>query len=306
MSEPPQSTILPAKFEDADLDHLVVLIADMLQRLITHNDQIPLSPESLTRFHSRSPPGITVLEYLRRIVKYTNVERTCLLITLHYIDQICARLTRFTISSLTVHRFIISSIAVSSKALCDVFCTNSHYAKIGGIRVVELNLLEKEFLAAIDWRLTCTRELLQEYYVNLARKHSSGEFKVEDPQPSSVSSGSDISRSRSASPVDEPMREVDITPFAMGDLKPSATADVKPLAIAEPSGVLMGKTVSPPSSPRVQTGPTLEQNMAFAALQATESHCAEDGVLRPEKRTRSLLERADVEDFRTVKRKLEG
>jgi hypothetical protein len=25
---------------------------------------------------------------------------------------------------------------------------------VGGIRVVELNLLEKEFLAAIDWRLT--------------------------------------------------------------------------------------------------------------------------------------------------------
>jgi hypothetical protein len=30
--------------------------------------------ESLTRFHSRSPPNISVLDYLRRIVKYTNVE----------------------------------------------------------------------------------------------------------------------------------------------------------------------------------------------------------------------------------------
>lgn len=67
----------------------------MLERLIAHNDQIPLSPyvsvtfsaairyvlifiliasESLTRFHSRSPPSISVLEYLRRIVKYANVE----------------------------------------------------------------------------------------------------------------------------------------------------------------------------------------------------------------------------------------
>jgi len=82
------------------------------------------------------------------------LQRTCLLITLHYIDQLCARVARFTISSLTVHRFLISSVAVASKALCDVFCTNSHYAKVGGLRVVELNLLEKEFLAAIDWRLT--------------------------------------------------------------------------------------------------------------------------------------------------------
>ena len=77
-----------------------------------------------------------------------------MLITLHYIDQICARHPRFVISSLTVHRFIIASIAVSSKALCDVFCTNSHYAKVGGTRVDELNLLEREFLAYIDWNLT--------------------------------------------------------------------------------------------------------------------------------------------------------
>lgn len=73
-----------------------LLPADMCERLMAHNDQIPLSPlvssvtspnvdgdsvfssESLTRFHSRSPPNISVLEYLRRIAKYTNVEvRVC-------------------------------------------------------------------------------------------------------------------------------------------------------------------------------------------------------------------------------------
>lgn len=82
-----------------------------------------------------------------------SLQRSCLLITLHYIDQICTRLPKFTITSLTIHRFIIASITVSSKALCDVFCTNTHYAKVGGITVAELNMLEKEFLGVIDWRL---------------------------------------------------------------------------------------------------------------------------------------------------------
>ncbi|CAE7083985.1 unnamed protein product [Rhizoctonia solani] len=169
-------TILPPDFLDASIDDIVNLIADMLDRLTSHNDQIPLRPpepsEALTRFHSRSPPGISIQEYLKRIVKYTNVERSCLLITLHYIDQICNLLPHFTISSLTVHRFVISSIAVSSKALCDAFCTNSHYARVGGIKLIELNVLEREFLHKIDWRLTCTREMLQEYYTNLVRTHS--------------------------------------------------------------------------------------------------------------------------------------
>ncbi|CEL61530.1 Nuc-1 negative regulatory protein preg OS=Neurospora crassa (strain ATCC 24698 / 74-OR23-1A / CBS 708,71 / DSM 1257 / FGSC 987) GN=preg PE=1 SV=1 [Rhizoctonia solani AG-1 IB] len=173
----PQTTLVPASilppdFLDANIDDIVNLIADMLDRLTSHNDQIPLRPEALTRFHSRTPPGISIEDYLKRIVKYTNVERSCLLITLHYIDQICTLLPHFTISSLTVHRFVISSIAVSSKALCDAFCTNSHYARVGGIKLIELNVLEREFLEKIDWRLTCTREMLQEYYTNLVRTHS--------------------------------------------------------------------------------------------------------------------------------------
>lgn len=132
--------------------------------------------ESLTRFHSRSAPSITVLDYLKRIVKFTNVEvciprlffdhgssyhpssqKSCLLITLHYVDQICARMPLFTLSSLTCHRFIIASITVSSKALCDTFCTNNLYAKVGGISVTELNILEREFLSAIDWRLMVSK-----------------------------------------------------------------------------------------------------------------------------------------------------
>ena len=140
-------------------------------------------------------------------------------------------------------------------------------------------------------RRQCTRELLQEYYVNLAKTHTSGKFKVEDPKPSSVSSGSDNSRSRSASPVDEPMVE-------------ERVGEVKPFAIAEPSSVLMGKTISPPSSPPIRRGPTFEQNMAFEALQAAEPPAI---VLRPEKRTnRHLVEQTGVDDVRVVKRKLEG
>ncbi|KZT41521.1 cyclin-domain-containing protein, partial [Sistotremastrum suecicum HHB10207 ss-3] len=170
--------LLPSSFEAVDVHHLVSLIADMLERLMIHNDRIPLSAETLTRFHSRTTPGISVLEYLQRIVRFANVERSCLLITLYYIDQICSRQRTFTLSSLTVHRFLITSIAVSSKAFCDAFYTNRHYARVGGIRVAELNVLEMEFLALIDWRLTCTPELLQTYYSNLAASHSSGKYKI--------------------------------------------------------------------------------------------------------------------------------
>jgi hypothetical protein len=233
--------ILPAAFEVAEIDYLALLIANMLERLIAHNDKIPLLPESLTRFHSRTVPNISVLDYLRRIIKWTKVEKSCLLLTLHYVDQICARIPLFTLSSLTCHRFIISSITVCSKGLCDSFCTNALYARVGGIPVTELNVLEREFLRAIDWRLMCTREVLQEYYINLVRTDSSGRFGLEGAESEVEDSDMDSVSSRSASPMDAQVRH-----------RPSFSL----LGTRESSSVLGDTT----------TLPTIEQNMAFAAL----------------------------------------
>ena len=107
------------------------MIADMLNRLTAHNDQIPLTTSSLTRFHSRAPPAISILDYLRRIVKYASVERVCLLILLIYIDRVCERNRSFTISSLTVHRFIITGVTVAAKVMMD-------HTKIYFIRTFDL------------------------------------------------------------------------------------------------------------------------------------------------------------------------
>ncbi|EJT46756.1 hypothetical protein A1Q1_04721 [Trichosporon asahii var. asahii CBS 2479] len=164
---------LPWAFIDCPTDTLVVLIAHMLDLLCQHNDQVVLTPDALTRFHSRAPPGISVIEYLRRIVKYTNLEKIPLLSLLAYIDLTCQNLPTFTLSSLTVHRFLIAGVTAGSKAQCDVFCTNAHYAKVGGIKVGELNNLEREFLRVTGWALC-------RYYTSLIRSH--GGF-VQAPEP---------------------------------------------------------------------------------------------------------------------------
>jgi len=216
---------------------------------MTHNDRIPLSPESLTRFHSRSTPNISVLDYLKRIVRFTNVEKSCLLLILHYIDQICTRMPLFTLSSLTSHRFIIAAITVASKGLCDTFCTNNLYAKVGGISVTELNMLEREFLQAIDWRLTCTREVLQEYYVNLVRTNSTGQFMIVGTRSSSSISSDSDTDSVSSQP----------------------TAPITLRAHPTPS------ESAPIPAPQAPPRPTIEQNMAFADLQQSWDRNTDEG-----------------------------
>lgn len=54
-------------------------------------------------------------------------------------------------------------MVIASKFTSDIFYTNSRYAKVGGIPLLELNQLELELLFLIDFQLHITLEDLQEY-----------------------------------------------------------------------------------------------------------------------------------------------
>ncbi|KAI7900379.1 cyclin-domain-containing protein [Cokeromyces recurvatus] len=198
---------VPEYFYAIDINYLTHMIADMLGRLISHNDLIPLTPSNLTRFHSRTPPNISLSDYLRRIVKYTSVEKSCLLILLIYIDRVCELHPQFTVSSLTAHRFLITAVTVSSKALCDSYCTNSHYAKVGGISTQEINALELEFLSLIDWHLSSTGPILQQYYVNLVEQHPCYERIISNETKELLETMTYKKRRRSSTPTEEQISE---------------------------------------------------------------------------------------------------
>ena len=84
-----------------------------------------------------------------------------------YVDKLCAMYPAFTISSLTVHRFLITAATVAAKGLSDSFWTNSLYARVGGVSVRELALLELEFLRRLEWRIVPKPEVLVDYYKGL-------------------------------------------------------------------------------------------------------------------------------------------
>ncbi|KAK2735710.1 hypothetical protein FQN57_001159 [Myotisia sp. PD_48] len=179
--ETPAQQLLPRRYEDVEPRVLVTLISSMLMELIRRNDPIPLRDGRLTRFHSRSPPRISVKDYLQRLTTHATLSPPILLSMVYYIDRLCALYPAFTISSLTVHRFLISSSTVASKGLSDSFWTNKTYARVGGISVEELALLELEFLFRVEWRIVPQPEVLTDYYCNLVQR--SDQYALEPPSP---------------------------------------------------------------------------------------------------------------------------
>ncbi|KAJ6109032.1 hypothetical protein N7486_001266 [Penicillium sp. IBT 16267x] len=173
----PEIKLLPASYEVTETPILVMLISDMIMELIHINDKIPLHQNQLTRFHSRSPPGISVHSYLQRLVTYAHLSPPVLLSMVYYIDLLSEMYPAFTVTSLTIHRFLIVSATVASKGLSDAFWTNKTYARIGGISPAELALLELEFLFRVKWQVVPSPEMLDDYYHHLVER-SEG-FEIE-------------------------------------------------------------------------------------------------------------------------------
>ncbi|KAJ5663919.1 hypothetical protein N7507_004650 [Penicillium longicatenatum] len=69
----------------------------------------------------------------------------------------------FVVDSFNIHRLVIAGVTCASKFFSDVFYTNSRYAKVGGLPLVELNHLELQFLLLNDFRLAITVEELEAY-----------------------------------------------------------------------------------------------------------------------------------------------
>ncbi|KAJ3556299.1 hypothetical protein NPX13_g10164 [Xylaria arbuscula] len=164
-ASPPKA--LPTRYELCDVEDMVILIANMIGELIETNDSLAMKSGNLTRFHSRTAPGISVLDYLQRLAKHATLTPPLLLSMVYYIDRLCALYTDFTINTLTVHRFLITAATVAGKGLSDSFWNNSFYARVGGVKVAELKLLELEFLYRVDWRIVPVPEVLEAYYKGL-------------------------------------------------------------------------------------------------------------------------------------------
>jgi hypothetical protein len=69
-----------------------------------------------------------------------------------------------------VHRFLITAATVAAKGLSDAFWNNSTYARVGGVKVAELKLLELEFLHRVDWKIVPNPEVLVAYYAGLVER----------------------------------------------------------------------------------------------------------------------------------------
>ncbi len=107
-----------------------------------------------------------------RIVKYSPCSPECYIIALIYIDRVMQRNQTLVLSSLNVHRLLLTSIMVAVKFCDDSTYNNAYYARVGGIGAAELNRLELDFLRRINWALAVPPPLFHRYHTELLKHNA--------------------------------------------------------------------------------------------------------------------------------------
>lgn len=165
---------------------IVAVISRLLTDLVARNDQLPMPPSQITPFHSSKPPAISVKSYLEdRILKYAGCSEETFILALIYMDQVVQFNPDFIISSLNVHRLLITSIMLASKFFDDVYYNNAYYARVGGISNSEVNSLEMEMLRMISFSLFVQPEQYERYRGSLySHVEPSAALETADVPPS--------------------------------------------------------------------------------------------------------------------------
>ena len=112
-------------------------------------------------FTFKMKPGISLLDYLGRILKYLKIEYSTLIIAMIYIDRICKE--KVFLNEFNIHRVMLISIYMAYTYNEDCIYDNKYLALVSGLSKSEMLLLEEDFLDLIDFRLFVSEEIFEQY-----------------------------------------------------------------------------------------------------------------------------------------------
>ncbi|KAF9606166.1 hypothetical protein IFM89_023407 [Coptis chinensis] len=147
------------------------LISSLLEKSVQRNDSLLESGKKkdvVTIFHGLRAPTLSIRQYVDRIFKYASCSPSCFIVANIYIGRFLER-TTVHLSSLNVHRILITSMMVAAKFIDDA---------VGGVSTAEMNRLEIKFLFSLDFRLQVSVDTFQQHCLRLEKETSQG-YQIE-------------------------------------------------------------------------------------------------------------------------------
>jgi hypothetical protein len=148
------------------IEQISLSISTILEELLIQNSKLSyykkkIYEQSKMVFSCHKKPKISILEYINRIIKYTYLEKSSLIVSLIYLDRICQN--DILLTDYNIHRLLFISIMVNIKFMEDKHFLNSFYAMICDVKLSYLNKMEYEFLSGIQFQLLINKNVYYKY-----------------------------------------------------------------------------------------------------------------------------------------------
>ncbi|CAO3634511.1 unnamed protein product [Mucor hiemalis] len=91
--------------------------------------------------------------FVRKVLKATQISCTCILLALHYIQRLRAAYPSIRASIGSEVRLFTTALVLANKYLDDNTFTNKTWSEVSSIPINELNIMEMEFLSALNYSI---------------------------------------------------------------------------------------------------------------------------------------------------------
>ena len=138
----------------------------ILTEIISKNKFLPQYSDILQNqrkniFNLKSQPKITISDFLNRIILYSKIEISTLILSLIYLNKILEK--GLLLTEYNVHKLLCISILIAIKYNEDKISNNNYYAQIFGLSLKEMNNLENSYLNLIDYKLYIDQEFVKNF-----------------------------------------------------------------------------------------------------------------------------------------------
>ena len=166
-----QSPVKPISSTKAITNFIVynspdIICAKILLKILSENQKsknylMKINLNQDGHFTYKMKPGISLIDYLRRILKYVKIEYSTLIIAMIYIDRICEK--KVFLNEFNIHRVMIISIYMAYMFNEDCIYDNKYLALVSGLSKGEILLLEEDFLDLIEFKLFVSEKIFEQY-----------------------------------------------------------------------------------------------------------------------------------------------
>ena len=113
-------------------------------------------------------PSISLKDYIKRLVKYTKMNISTLILSIIYIDRFCEKY-KYVLSYNNIYRLLLISTLISIKFNEDIMVNTKTYSNIAGVSVSDLNFLEYRMCIALDFSFNVKSDYFQQYFTYFSK-----------------------------------------------------------------------------------------------------------------------------------------